>query len=101
MKSTSAGSCPHLVLLVLGDQVVHVGLGLRELHLVHALASVPVQERLAAEHGCTCNTDNIERCVEKLCVCVCVCVLCCVVLRCVVCVYVCVCVCVCAFWLKR
>ena len=26
-----------LVLLVLGDQVVHVGLGLSELHLVHTL----------------------------------------------------------------
>merc|ERR1719197_608980 len=38
------------LLLVLGDQVVHVGLGLSELHLVHALARVPVQEGLAAEH---------------------------------------------------
>ena len=35
-----------LVLLVLGDQVVHVGLRLGELHLVHALASVPVEESL-------------------------------------------------------
>mmetsp|Transcript_7810 Transcript_7810/g.20070 ORF Transcript_7810/g.20070 Transcript_7810/m.20070 type:complete len:238 (+) Transcript_7810:317-1030(+) len=40
-----------LVLLVLRDEIVHVGLGLRELHLVHALTSVPVQEGLAAEHG--------------------------------------------------
>mmetsp|Transcript_78078 Transcript_78078/g.155161 ORF Transcript_78078/g.155161 Transcript_78078/m.155161 type:complete len:543 (+) Transcript_78078:117-1745(+) len=40
-----------LVLLVLGDEVVHVGLGLGELHLVHALAGVPVEEGLAAEHG--------------------------------------------------
>merc|ERR1719273_1715791 len=39
-----------LVLLVLADQVVHVGLGLGELHLVHSLSSVPVQEGLAAEH---------------------------------------------------
>ena len=30
-----------LVLLVLGDKVVHVGLGLSELHLVHALPGVP------------------------------------------------------------
>ena len=30
-----------LVLLVLCDQVVHVGLCLRELHLVHTLACVP------------------------------------------------------------
>ena len=35
-----------LVLLVLGHEVVHVGLGLSELHLVHALASVPVKESL-------------------------------------------------------
>merc|ERR1719229_837274 len=40
-----------LVLLVLRHQVVHVGLCLRELHLVHALARVPMQEGLAAEHG--------------------------------------------------
>ncbi len=31
-----------LVLLVLRDQVVHVGLGFREFHFVHALTSVPV-----------------------------------------------------------
>merc|ERR1712137_1115314 len=40
-----------LVLLVLRDKIVHVALSLRELHFVHALASVPVQEGLAAEHG--------------------------------------------------
>jgi len=40
-----------LVLLVLGDEVVHVGLGLSELHLVHALASVPVEEGLSPEHS--------------------------------------------------
>mmetsp|Transcript_23888 Transcript_23888/g.61547 ORF Transcript_23888/g.61547 Transcript_23888/m.61547 type:complete len:315 (-) Transcript_23888:480-1424(-) len=40
-----------LVLLVLGDEIVEVGLGLGELHLVHALARVPVEERLATEHG--------------------------------------------------
>merc|ERR1712216_128116 len=40
-----------LVLLVLRDKVVHVRLGLGELHLIHALTGVPVEERLAAEHG--------------------------------------------------
>ena len=40
-----------LVLLVLRNKIVHVGLGLSELHLVHALASIPVQEGLAAEHS--------------------------------------------------
>merc|ERR1711998_552282 len=33
-----------------GHEVVHVGLGLGELHLVHALTGVPVEEGLAAEH---------------------------------------------------
>ena len=40
-----------LVLLVLRDEVVHVGLGFGELHLVHAFTGVPVEEGLAAEHG--------------------------------------------------
>ena len=40
-----------LVLLVLGDQVVHVGLRLGELHLVHALPGVPVEESLRFSDG--------------------------------------------------
>merc|ERR1719290_843478 len=40
-----------LVLLVLRHQVIHVGLCLSELHLVHALASVPVEESLSSEHS--------------------------------------------------
>jgi len=40
-----------LVLLVLGDKVVHVGFCLGELHLIHTLPGVPVQEGLASEHG--------------------------------------------------
>merc|ERR1712118_415557 len=40
-----------LVLLVLGNKIVHVGLSLGELHLVHTLTSVPVKESLAAEHA--------------------------------------------------
>merc|ERR1712013_17090 len=39
-----------LVLLVLRHEIVHVALGFRKLHLVHALAGVPMQESLAAEH---------------------------------------------------
>merc|ERR1712093_616409 len=38
-----------LVLLVLGHQIVHVALRFRELHLVHPLTGVPVQEGLAPE----------------------------------------------------
>jgi hypothetical protein len=39
-----------LVLLVLRHQIVHVALCLCELHLVHALTSVPMQESLPPEH---------------------------------------------------
>ncbi|CAA6669174.1 unnamed protein product [Spirodela intermedia] len=53
-----------LVLLVLGDQVVHVALGLRELHLVHALAGVPVEEGLAAEHGGELLADPVEHLLD-------------------------------------
>jgi len=40
-----------LVLLVLGDKVVHVRFGFGEFHLVHAFASVPVKEGLSSEHS--------------------------------------------------
>ena len=53
-----------LVLLVLGDQVVHVGLGLSELHLVHTLTSVPMQESLATEHGSELVTDTLEELLD-------------------------------------
>ncbi|KFW92862.1 hypothetical protein N336_05357, partial [Phalacrocorax carbo] len=42
------------------DQVVHVALSLRELHFIHALAGVPVQERLAPEHGRELLRDPLE-----------------------------------------
>merc|ERR1711862_1042539 len=53
-----------LVLLVLGDEIVHVGLSLSELHLVHALTSVPVQESLAAEHGGELLRDALEELLD-------------------------------------
>ena len=53
-----------LVLLVLRDEIVHVGLGLSELHLVHALTSVPVKERLAAEHGGELLGDALEHLLD-------------------------------------
>ena len=53
-----------LVLLVLGDEVVHVGLCLSELHLVHALARVPVEEALAAEHGRELLGDALEQLLD-------------------------------------
>uniref|UniRef100_A0A914KH58 Uncharacterized protein n=1 Tax=Meloidogyne incognita TaxID=6306 RepID=A0A914KH58_MELIC len=40
-----------LILLVFRNQVVHVGLGFSEFHLVHTFASVPMKEGFATEHG--------------------------------------------------
>mmetsp|Transcript_3264 Transcript_3264/g.5371 ORF Transcript_3264/g.5371 Transcript_3264/m.5371 type:complete len:455 (+) Transcript_3264:329-1693(+) len=53
-----------LVLLVLGDEIVHVGLGLSELHLIHTLTSVPVQESLAPEHGSELLRDTLEHLLD-------------------------------------
>merc|ERR1719378_1541026 len=49
-----------LILLVLTDQVIHVPLCLGELHLVHSLSSVPVQECFTAEHGGELLTNSLE-----------------------------------------
>ena len=48
-------------MLVLGDEVVHVGLGLGELHLVHTFSSVPVQKGLATEHRGELLADTLEQ----------------------------------------
>merc|ERR1712046_560417 len=47
-----------LVLLVLRNKVVHVTFCFCELHLVHALTGVPMQECLTTEHRCEkfCHT---------------------------------------------
>jgi len=49
-----------LVLLVFRDQVLHVRLGFGELHLIHALLRVPMQEGLALEHERELFTDTPE-----------------------------------------
>merc|ERR1711998_800006 len=53
-----------LVLLVLGDEVVHVGLSLGELHLVHTLTSVPVKEGLATEHASELLGHTLEHLLD-------------------------------------
>ena len=53
-----------LVLLVLRHQIIHVGLSLCELHLVHALAGVPVKESLAPEHGCELLRDTLKELLD-------------------------------------
>ncbi|CAA6655077.1 unnamed protein product [Spirodela intermedia] len=57
--------CGILVLLVLRDQVVHVALRLRELHLVHPLPRVPVQEGLPPEHGRELLADPVEHLLDR------------------------------------
>merc|ERR1719508_411315 len=54
-----------LVLLVLRHQVVHVGLCLGELHLVHALPSVPVKESLPPEHSSELFRDPLEELLDS------------------------------------
>merc|ERR1712142_1044816 len=49
-----------LLVLVLGDQVPHVLVGLLELHLVHALALIPVKERLAFVHRAELGGEALE-----------------------------------------
>ncbi|CAN1253826.1 hypothetical protein LINPERPRIM_LOCUS8441 [Linum perenne] len=39
-----------LVLLILGHQIVHIALRLRELHLIHPFPCIPMQESLPPEH---------------------------------------------------
>ena len=49
-----------LVLLVLGDEVVHVGFSFSEFHLVHTFTGVPMEEGLSAEHGGELLTNSLE-----------------------------------------
>ena len=57
-------NCGFLVLLVLGDKIIHVGLSLSELHLVHTLASVPVEEGLPPEHGGELLPNPLEQLLD-------------------------------------
>merc|ERR1711998_56556 len=53
-----------LVLLVLRHEIVHVGLSLSELHLVHTLTGVPVKEGLAAEHAGELLRDTLPELLD-------------------------------------
>ena len=53
-----------LVLLVLRDEIVHVGLGLGELHLVHTFTGVPMEESLSSEHGGELFSDSLEHLLD-------------------------------------
>merc|ERR1719391_630697 len=54
-----------LVLLVLRHKVVHVGFGLSEFHLVHALPSIPMEEGLPPEHGSELLGDPLEELLDS------------------------------------
>merc|ERR1711971_677737 len=49
-----------LILLIFADEVVHIALGLRELHLIHSLARIPMQKRLATKHRRELLRDAFE-----------------------------------------
>merc|ERR1711981_1185172 len=53
-----------LILLVLRDEIVHVGFSLGELHLVHALTSVPMKESLSSEHSSELLGDSLEHLLD-------------------------------------
>jgi len=51
-------------LLILRNEIVHVGLGLGELHLVHTLSSVPMEESLSSEHSSELLTNSLEHLLD-------------------------------------
>merc|ERR1719472_49148 len=53
-----------LILLILGNEIVHVGLSLGELHLVHTLSGVPMEESLSSEHGSELLTNSLEHLLD-------------------------------------
>jgi len=53
-----------LILLILGNEIVHVRLSLGELHLVHTLSSVPMEEGLSSEHGGELLTNSLEHLLD-------------------------------------
>jgi hypothetical protein len=50
--------------LIFRNEVVHVGLGFGEFHLVHTLTGVPVEEGLSAEHGGELLTNTLEHLLD-------------------------------------
>ena len=54
-----------LVLLVLRDEIVHVGLSFSEFHLVHTFTGVPMEESLSAEHSSELLSDSLEHLLDS------------------------------------
>jgi len=53
-----------LVLLILRHEIVHVGLSLGELHLVHTFSSVPMEESLSSEHCGELFSNSLEHLLD-------------------------------------
>ena len=53
-----------MILLIFRNKIVHVGLGLSELHLVHAFSSVPMEESLSSEHCGELFSDSLEHLLD-------------------------------------
>jgi len=51
-------------LLVFGDQIVHVGFGFSEFHLIHTFTSVPMEESLSSEHSSELLSDSLEHLLD-------------------------------------
>ena len=51
-------------MLILRNEIVHVGLSLGELHLVHTLTGVPMEECLSSEHAGELLTDSLEHLLD-------------------------------------
>jgi len=54
-----------LILLIFRDEIVHVGFGLGELHLVHTFSGVPMEESLSSEHGGELFSDSLEHFLDS------------------------------------
>ena len=57
--------CFFLILLILGNKVVHITFCLWELHFIHALSCVPVQVGLSAEHSCKLLSTSLENLLDS------------------------------------
>merc|ERR1712040_28169 len=53
-----------LILLVLRDQIVHIGFGFSEFHLVHTFSGVPMQESLSSEHSSELFSNTLEHLLD-------------------------------------
>ena len=51
--------------MILGNEIVHVGLSLGELHLVHTFSGVPMEESLSSEHSGELFSNSLEHLLDS------------------------------------